>query len=444
MADPALTTTEVLIVGAGPAGIAAACEAAAAGREVAVLDDTPGSGGQIWRGGQVSRGSPRSPAGRTATAWFTRLAASTARVIHGTAVVDALPDGTVVTTSSAGIRRWRAGTIILATGARERFVPFPGWTLPGVVGAGGLQALVKQGLDIAGKRIVVAGSGPLLVAVADLVVRKGGVLVTVAEQAPLGRLARFAAVLGSHPGKLMQAVGIRLRIGARLSAGTFVERAQVDQDGLAVSFVSGSPERERREDLRCDILACGFGLVPNVEVARLLGCRVEAGRIVVDTQCRTSVAGVLAAGECTGVGGVDAALVEGRIAGFVAAGQTDAARRLFASRRRAEQFAAALDRTFALDARLARLADDATLVCRCEDVAAGRLRCHGSWREAKLMTRIGMGPCQGRVCGPAAELLFGWSHTDIRPPLLPVSIDQLCWAGDTHPATIHSAIKEAS
>lgn len=418
----AAEAVEVLVVGAGPAGIAAACTAAEAGRQVVLLDDNPEAGGQIWRGGR------RLAATASAATWLERLAASGARIEQATTVIDALPGGSLVTRSPQGMRCWQADTIILATGARERFIPFPGWTLPGVVGAGGLQALVKQGLEIAGTRIVIAGSGPLLLAVADLVVRKGARLEAVVEQAPLGRLARFVPTLVGHPGKLVQAIGIRSRIGSVLRAGSFPERVAVERDGLVVSFVSGPAGHEQRWEQACDILACGFGLVPNLEVARLLGCEIAAGRIVVNPLGRTSVAGVLAAGEGTGVGGVDKSLLEGRIAGLVAAGHTDAAGSLSAARRRAERFTAALDRTFVLDPRLARLADDATLVCRCEDVAAGRMRCHGSWREAKLMTRIGMGPCQGRVCGPAAEQLFGWSHTDVRPPLMPVSVADMCRA----------------
>lgn len=135
--------------------------------------------------------------------------------------------------------------------------------------------------------------------------------------------------------------------------------------------------------------------------------------------------GVWAAGECTGVGGLDKSLVEGRIAGLAAAGDLEEARRLLPAAGRWPRFAAALERTFALDRRLARLATDDTVVCRCEDVAAGRLRCHRSWREAKLMTRIGMGPCQGWVCGPAADTLFGWSPDDVRPPLTEVPLADL-------------------
>jgi NADPH-dependent 2,4-dienoyl-CoA reductase/sulfur reductase-like enzyme len=422
MADLAVREIDLLVIGAGPAGMAAAIAAAEASREVAVLDDNPAAGGQIWRGGA------RGAAGAAAD-WFARLAASGARVHAGSAVVDCLPGGagrpTIVSRDGSGLHRWRPAAVVLATGARERFVPFPGWTLPGVVGAGGVQALVKQGLDVRGRRIVVAGSGPLLLAVADLLVAKGAVVPVVAEQAPAARLAAFAAGLLTQPAKLAQAIGLRRRIGGVVRPGTFPTAVRALGDGLTVTLASGAAGRERQREIECDILACGFGLVPNVEVARALGCRIEAGRIAVDGVGATTVAGVWAAGECTGVGGVDAALVEGRMAGLAAAGRDAEAWALLPERRRWERFAAALDRTFALDPRLARLAADDTLVCRCEDVAYGRLRCHGGWREAKLQTRIGMGPCQGRVCGTATEVLFGWAPDDVRPPFTPLSLGDL-------------------
>ena len=420
MADAA-RDVDVLVVGAGPAGVAAACEAAESGRGVVVLDDNPAAGGQIWRGGR----NPSAPG--PAAAWLDRLAASGADVRTGTAVVDVVADGdarTFVTRGPAGIDRWRPRAVVLATGARERFVPFPGWTLPGVVGAGGLQALVKQGLDVAGRRVAIAGSGPLLLAVAELLVRAGATVATVAEQAPPGRLAAFAAGLLLHPAKLAQAIGIRRTIGGVVRTGTFPERVRHDGAALVVSLVSGGPGRERRDEVRCDVLACGFGLVPNVELARAIGCAVDRRAVAVDALGATDVPGVWAAGECTGVGGVDAALVEGRIAGLAAAGRAAVARRLVPARRAAARFAAALERTFALDPRLARLAADDTIVCRCEDVAAGRLRCIASWREAKLLTRVGMGPCQGRVCGTATETLFGWAPDDVRPPLFPVPLGE--------------------
>ncbi|MFM7245752.1 MAG: FAD-dependent oxidoreductase [Planctomycetaceae bacterium] len=414
---------DVLVIGAGPAGIAAACEAAEAGLRVVVVDDNPAVGGQIWRGGPGG-------ASRDAQPWFERLATSGAEVHGATALIDVRPhdDGPplIRTRSPAGVVSWRPRGVILATGSRERFLPFPGWTLPGVVGAGALQALVKQGLDVRGRRIVIAGTGPLLLAVAKLLVDSGGEVVAVAEQAPLLRLAGFALLLTTRPGKLVQALGIRRTIGPVLATGTFPVAVRPGEGGsLIVTLASGPPGAERRRELSCDVLACGFGLVVNLEVARAVGCRVCCGTVAVDEFGRTSAPAVWAAGECTGMGGVDKSLVDGRLAGLSVAGRHDLAARLLPAARGWRRFAAGLERTFELDRRLAALALPDTIVCRCEDVAAGRLACHRSWREAKLMTRIGMGPCQGRVCGPAAEALFGWSPDDARPPLTAVPVGDL-------------------
>jgi NADPH-dependent 2,4-dienoyl-CoA reductase/sulfur reductase-like enzyme len=422
VAEPLVRDVDVLVIGAGPAGIAAACAAAEAGRGVSVIDDNPAAGGQIWRGGPGA-------AGGDAQRWLDRFARSGAELQPATAVIDVRPgDGlpaTIRTRSPAAVMAWRPRSLILAAGARERHLPFPGWTLPGVVGAGGLQALVKQGLDVRGRRIVIGGSGPLLLAVADLLVSRGAVVVAVAEQATLRRLAVFAGTLLVHPGKLVQAIAIRRAIGPVLRAGTFPVAARASEGGLVVSLASGPPGRERHRELACDILACGFGLVPNVDVARAVGCDVDRGGIVIDALCRTSVPGVWAAGECAGVGGVDKSLVEGLVAGLGAAGHAAAAARWVPAARRQRRFASALDRTFRLDRRLLRLAGDDTIVCRCEDVALGRLAGHTCWREAKLMTRLGMGPCQGRVCGPIVETVFGWEAGDGRPPLTEVPLADL-------------------
>ena len=152
----------------------------------------------------------------------------------------------------------------------------------------------------------------------------------------------------------------------------------------------------------------------------LLGCGVA-----VDELQQTGTAGIYAAGEVTGIGGLELSMVEGEIAGYAAAGQPDAARRLFAARERHRRFAAALERAFRLRQDLAELAADDTLVCRCEDVPLGRVRRCSGWREAKLHTRCGMGACQGRVCGPALEFLLGWKSESVRPPLFPARIRTL-------------------
>jgi NADPH-dependent 2,4-dienoyl-CoA reductase/sulfur reductase-like enzyme len=134
---------------------------------------------------------------------------------------------------------------------------------------------------------------------------------------------------------------------------------------------------------------------------------------------------VYAAGEATGIGGLELSLVEGEIAGLAAAGKHQAARNLFGVREKQQRFARILNETFALRAELRDLAAGETIVCRCEDVAFERLREHDSWRAAKLQTRCGMGPCQGRICGAAVEFLFGWRAESVRPPILPVRVESL-------------------
>lgn len=170
----------------------------------------------------------------------------------------------------------------------------------------------------------------------------------------------------------------------------------------------------------CDYLACGFGLVPNTELPALLGCGTTVNQFQ-----ETATPGVYAAGEVTGIGGLDLSVVEGEIAGLAAAGRHAEATRLFGSREKHRRFAAALEAAFALRPELKSLATAETIVCRCEDVRLGKLREFEGWREAKLQTRCGMGPCQGRVCGSAVEFLVGWKAESVRPPLFPARIGTL-------------------
>ncbi|MEI5998026.1 FAD-dependent oxidoreductase, partial [Paraburkholderia bengalensis] len=189
----------------------------------------------------------------------------------------------------------------------------------------------------------------------------------------------------------------------------------------------------RIETIDCERIACGYGLVPNTTLARALGCATLAdGAIVVDGMMRTSVDGVFAAGECTGVGGMELAQIEGRLAGLGAMG-AEQGERVAALRRERERwlrFAARVQTAFALGARARQLPADSTLLCRCEDVPIGAVRAHTNWRDAKLHTRCAMGACQGRVCGGAAQVLFGWDVAQVRPPIHPARIGTLMLGDD--------------
>ena len=406
---------DVLVVGAGPAGMAVAYRAAQSGARVAVVDDNPAAGGQIWRGEQAK------PASREAQAWFEKIRSVDIQLINGARVFQQSGAGTLLAETPEGVRELSYTSLVLATGARERFLPFPGWTLPNVMGAGGLQALVKTGLPVEGKRVVVAGSGPLLLAVGAYLRRRGADVLLIAEQATSAQLLRF--VVGSF-GKMSQALSLLRQVRGRHLSGCWVAAAHGEEKLETVTLVRRGKRWERWQ-VPCDYLACGFHLVPNVELAELLGCVVENGCVRVDEFQQTTLSQVYSAGETTGIGGLELSLIEGEIAGLAAVGKHDDARRLFTVREKHRRFAKLLNQTFALREELKQLAAPETIVCRCEDVTFARLRAHSSWRAAKLQTRCGMGPCQGRVCGGAVEFLFGWRAESVRPPVLPVRLESL-------------------
>lgn len=180
----------------------------------------------------------------------------------------------------------------------------------------------------------------------------------------------------------------------------------------------------------CDLLACGFHLVPNTELATLLGCDLHGDFVQVNMFQQTSVEHVYCAGEPTGIGGLDAAVLQGEIAGLTCAGQPTTFQR---NRNNAEKkFAARLEAAFRLRPELRSLPKPETIVCRCEDVTYDKLAERSGWTDAKLQTRCGMGPCQGRICGPATETLFGWKTKSIRPPLFPVPVNALCYHDTQH------------
>jgi len=422
---------DVLVVGAGPAGLSAAVCAAEGGATVGIVDDNPSPGGQIWRGDSSKTDSNKTS---EAVRWVGRLHAAGVQEFCGARIFQQPEPGVLLAEGEDSLFQLSYEKLVVATGARELFLPFPGWTLPNVMGAGGLQAMVKSGLPIAGKRVVVAGSGPLLLAVAAYLRQHGADILAICEQASWSSLARFGFALLPQGGKLGQGFAFRRQLsGIPFMAGWWPVEAR--GNGKLEEVVISKGRVQRTKTLSCDFLACGFHLVPNTELAELLGCHVRNGLVQVDDFQQTSVPGVFCAGEPTGIGGLELALIEGQIAGFAAVRRSESARHLFGARKKMRRFARALGRTFSLRAELRSLPRPETIVCRCEDVTYSRLAQHGmmqhgtthhgSWRSSKLQTRCGMGPCQGRVCGPATHFLFGWSPDSVRPPIFPARFENL-------------------
>jgi NADPH-dependent 2,4-dienoyl-CoA reductase/sulfur reductase-like enzyme len=473
----------VVIVGAGPAGLAAALAAARALRAahgprrtaaagqggVVLVDAAPWPGGQIWR---ARRGVVHAAAEQTLAAF----AGLDVRVVGATRVVGVLPQRTLLLEGPEGARRLCWQRLVLAGGARERLLPFPGWTLPGVFGAGGLQALVKGGWPVAGRRVLVAGTGPLLLAAAATLRREGAHLAGLVDEAGLAAHLRFAPALLAHPGKTLDAArlalalgGVRFRRGWRVVAAEGagrVERVRLAPVATARAEAAGGA---REIVVECDALAAGWGLLPDVGLAQMLGCALAthlgAPAVAVDAAQRTSVAGVFAAGEATGVAGARAAALQGDIAGAAAVhdliddGASDAsdapragtpvrpgparaprrpAAPSTATRRalaRERSFAAAVARTFVPPADLAARLEPDTLVCRCEDVPWSALAAQPDLRSAKLATRCGMGHCQGRLCHGALTAITGAPPLAPHFPLVPVALGALLAIDDDGPSS---------
>jgi NADPH-dependent 2,4-dienoyl-CoA reductase/sulfur reductase-like enzyme len=407
---------DLVIVGAGPSGLAAACAAAESSATVAVVDETQWIGGQIWRGAKTQTSNAQ------ARKWIEHFRQTKATILDRTSVVASPKPGVLLAERDQAPLQIHFKKLILATGARELFLPFPGWTLPGVIGPGGLQSLAKNGWPVNEKRVVIAGSGPLLLAVAVGLKRLGATVVTIAEQASQANITKFGLFLARHPTKLWQGIQLKLRLtGIPYRYGTWPVRAEGDLQVNRVTLTNGHNTWTEE----CDYLACGFGLVPNVELPLAFGCELKDGFVWVDSNQATSVPNVYCGGEPTGIGGADCALIEGQIAGYAATNNNSKAQGLYSQRASWHRFRAALAAAFTLRPELKSLATDETLLCRCEDVTLGRVRQFSGWRDAKLQTRCGMGACQGRICGAASKFILGWGMESVRPPVLPALVGSL-------------------
>jgi NADPH-dependent 2,4-dienoyl-CoA reductase/sulfur reductase-like enzyme len=448
------------VVGAGPAGLAGAVAAADGGVAVTVVDAGTAPGGQFYRQPAARLHARRPQALHHAwRSWVNlrarfeqHVAAGRIRLLtqHHVWFAEAAADGPRVH-ALVGPEQERsvsvdADALLVATGAYEKVLPFPGWVLPGVVTAGGAQAMLKGNLVLPGRTIVVAGTGPLLLPVAAALAAAGARVSALIESADPRGFGRHAAVLAGHPDKLAEAAGYaarlaRHRIAVRhrhvVIAAHGAERveavtvAALDDDGRV------RPGSERR--IACDTLAISHGLLPHLELAQALGATIgDDLRVTVDAEQRTDAPAVWAAGEATGIGGAALALAEGEIAGRSVAArlrgrEPDPAPWAEASRARTRlrEFFAVLDAVYTPPATWTDLLTDETTVCRCEEVPASAVRAaaqeYGAsdLRTVKLLTRAGMGWCQGRVCAPSVAAVAGCPLTAGRTPFarpVPLSV----------------------
>jgi NADPH-dependent 2,4-dienoyl-CoA reductase/sulfur reductase-like enzyme len=455
---------EVLVVGAGPAGLAAAIEAARAGARVVVVDENPRPGGQIYRqlpSAFVVEDPRSSPEHADARALLAEAERSTIEFRGGTLVWGAFEPHIVEVMANGRCARIHADVLIVAAGAYDRPVPIPGWTLPGVLTVGGAQTLLKSQRMLPGRRILLAGTGPLLLVVAAQLAKAGAGIVAVVDSVPASALLPHAWSLLMAWRMFAEGLAYRttvLRAGVRWLAPyvlTRVEGAdQVERAVVARADHDWTPIAGTERSFAVDTVCIGYGLLPSVELLRLMGCRMRHDATADvwlperTPDGETSIAGVFAVGDGARVAGVKVALEEGRIAGLSAArllGKLPAnvaERGKQAARGRLDRlraFSAAMTDVYRPRPGLFDLATADTFICRCEEVTRAEIEAalhDGATTPAqvKAWTRSGMGSCQARMCGaPTFRLVanaLGATAGDVspytpRPPLKPVSVAAL-------------------
>ncbi|CAB4843608.1 MAG: NAD(P)-binding protein [Actinobacteria bacterium] len=439
----------IIIIGAGPAGLAAAEAASRSGAEVALIDSASKKGGQYWR----HRNSVKGYKSDRADQLFSKIE-SASSVTH-------ISDATVWSIETQGglyrVNYLQGGQessltaekLIIATGAYDRSLPFPGWDLPGSMTPGAAQSLLKGHDLLPGKRIIVAGTGPFLLPVATGLAESGAEIVGLYEaNNPLRWLLSVHALL-LNPSKFLELVYYAKLLRRSKIAPRFNQSVTRFSDGLAT--ISGVNSRlqigkKKSQTLSADVVAVGWGFLPDLTLGGIVGCaqKVDSdGTTIfeVDDQQRSSVRNIWIAGEATGIGGADLSLIEGEIAGLSATGQSIRST-LRLNRIRKQIFANALKRSYPVKDGWQSWLEENTTVCRCEEVKMSEI-CESvtelgaeDSRTAKLFTRAGMGLCQGRVCSRnVSEIVAGLTHCPItdgerialsnRPIASPISLGLL-------------------
>jgi D-hydroxyproline dehydrogenase subunit alpha len=460
---------DLLVIGGGPAGLAAAAEAASHDLRTVLADERPTLGGQIYRqpgpGFVLSNPEKLGHDLVRGLALVSSAERAGAELSTGTTVVSLRGTSAVLSGygSSATTVTLRARRVLVAPGAYDRPVPFPGWTLPGVVTAGGAQALVKASRVVPGDRVAFAGSGPLALAFPAQLRQYGVNVVLALEAGPPPGARSVAGLLSAAPGNLAllrDGATYRLQLLRRrvpLRYQRVIVRAEgegrVEEMVHAAVDVNWRPAPGTEERVAVDTICVGYGFVPSTELFQLVGCRFgfdeDLGGVVVDVDewQRTSVPGILAAGDGTGVRGAPVATDQGRLAALGAAldlgslSSEQAAALARPLRRRLaqkERFRRALRPLYAVGPGIYELATAATVVCRCEEVTLARLEeaaaATGDANVVKSYTRAGMGMCQGRNCHRQVAAVLakhaGLAPQEVaamtpRPPVRPVPLGEL-------------------
>jgi NADPH-dependent 2,4-dienoyl-CoA reductase/sulfur reductase-like enzyme len=457
-ADTVVERPEVLVIGGGPGGLAAAIAARRAGASVTLVDERSKPGGQYFKQLGVSGVAGPDPQHSEGRALIDEARQLGVDLRSGVLVWGAFQtEGFAAVAGGRGYRFVPKATIV-AAGAYERPWPVPGWTLPGVMTTGAAQTLWRTARRLPGRRVLIAGNGPLNLQLAAELIEGGAEVVAVveaAERPTLAQVGALATMLMAAPALVRDGVRYhrRRRAGcAPMIYGHIVRSVTRGTGGLSVEFVQSNGAATRR--FETDIVCLGYGFEPSNELLRLLGCGHDydpARRHLVtrrDPDCRADIAGVYALGDCTGLGGARVALAEGTIAGLAAA--TDLGHvldtalkaernRALGDRERHRRFQRALWSLYAAPPYSARLATAETVICRCEEVTLGEIDAVlgeeiKSAGAVKRRTRLGMGRCQGRYCTPVLENLLAekcglarGEYTGFAPrvPVKPLPIGEL-------------------
>lgn len=466
-------THDLIVIGAGPAGMSAALTAASLGMKTVLLDEQPHPGGQIYR--NITQVAPQvaallGPDYRHGQPLAQRLARSGVEIRSGAMVWDVARDLTVTAQKDGQSFQVQAPQVIAATGAMERATPIPGWTLPGVLNAGAAQIALKSAGAVPAGRVVLAGAGPLLLLVGCQLLDAGVAIAGIVETAPTANrwraLRHLPAALGAAA---YLAKGARMlwrlrQAGVPMFSGATDLRVEGNGRAQALAFTAGGAVHT----LDAGVVLLHHGVVPNTQMGRLLRVQHDwdavqlAWRPRLDAFGETTLAGFRIAGDGAGIAGALAAEPAGALAALGAAralnrlNDTELQQRAAPMRRaaaRQERIRPFLDTLYRPPEWLAAPGDE-TVVCRCEEVTAGRIRemarlgCQGP-NQTKFFSRCGMGPCQGRTCGLAVTQILaqelgrppgevGAYH--IRAPLKPVPLASLAALADAPAATTSTAI----